>query len=106
VNRGDVRDLVHVSDVAAALLNAAVLDNPSPVLNVGSGVGRTTLEILDAVKAALGSEGSAESAPATRPPSRLILDPGRARVELGFHPRADFEVALVEEVNWLRARIE
>ncbi len=98
-----VRDLVHALDVAAALLNAAVVENPSPVLNVGSGVGRTTREILDAVSAAVAREARPEWGPATRPPSRLVLDAGLARAQLGFEPRRDFEVALAEEVSWIQA---
>ncbi len=90
-------------DVAAALLNAAVVENPSPVLNVGSGVGRTTREILDAVSAAVAREARPEWGPATRPPSRLVLDAGLARAQLGFEPRRDFEVALAEEVSWIQA---
>lgn len=102
----DVRDLVHVADVAAALLNAAVAEGASSVLNVGSGVGRTTLDVLDAVCAATGREASPAWAPATRPPSRIVLDSARARAELDFEPRRDFEAALVEEVTWLEAIIE
>jgi nucleoside-diphosphate-sugar epimerase len=101
----DVRDLVHVVDVAAALLNAAVAD-ASPVVNVGSGAGMTTLEVLNAVCAASGRRTSPEWAPATRPPSRIVLDSRRARAELGFDPRPDFDGALAEEVRWLEAIIE
>ena len=103
---GDVRDLVHVVDVAAALLNAAVIEGLSPVLNVGSGVGRTTLEVLDAVCAAVGRKASPAWEPETRPPSRIVLDSARAGAELGFEPTPDFEAALAEEVSWLEAIIE
>jgi nucleoside-diphosphate-sugar epimerase len=102
----DVRDLVHVGDVAAALLNAAVADEPPLLLNVGSGVGRTTLEILDAVRVAVGRDVPPERVPATRPTSRLVLDSSRARAELSFAPRPDFDAALAEEVSWLAAIIE
>jgi UDP-glucose 4-epimerase len=96
----DLRDYVHVVDVAAALLNAIVAE-PAGVLNVGSGTGRTTLEILEAVCRACGREPDAEHVPATRPSSRLVLDSARARDALGFLPTADFDAALAEEVRWL-----
>jgi nucleoside-diphosphate-sugar epimerase len=102
----DVRDLVHVVDVAAALLNAAVADTPAAVLNIGSGVGMTTREVLDAVCASAGRHTTPEWAPATRPASRLVLDSSRARAALGFDPRRDFDAALAEEVRWLEAIIQ
>ena len=101
----DVRDYVHVVDVAAAIVNAAFA-NPGPsrrarTLNIGSGVGRTTLEVLELVRRTLAASASPRFVPATRPPSRLVLDCTSARAELGFRPRQDFAAALEEEVSWL-----
>jgi UDP-glucose 4-epimerase len=101
----DVRDYIHVDDVAAATLNAAVGPCDARVVNIGSGVGRTTLDVLRAVAAALGVEPLARYELSRRPPSRLVLDPGRARRALGFEPRRDFERAVRDEALWLRARL-
>lgn len=102
----DVRDYVHVVDVAGALLAAAARPTRQRVLNVGSGTGRSTTEILRDVCAALGAPADAEHAPATRPPSRLVVDPGRVAEAYGFVPRPDFSAALDEEVNWLVSHLE
>jgi UDP-glucose 4-epimerase len=97
----DARDYVHVSDVAAALLNAAISPT-SDVLNVGSGVARSTLEILEAVQR-MTKRVVPSFEPSARPPSRLALRWERAHQELGFTPRSDFEEALAEEIDWLLA---
>jgi UDP-glucose 4-epimerase len=101
----DVRDYVHVDDVAAASLNAAVGPCDAGVVNIGSGVGRTTLDVLRAVAAALGAEPLARYEPSRRPPSRLVLDPRRACRALGFEPRREFERAVRDEALWLRERL-
>jgi nucleoside-diphosphate-sugar epimerase len=100
----DVRDYVHVSDVAAATLNAALADDPPPVVNVGSGVGRTTLEVLQEVARAVGAAPLVRHEPSTRLPSRLVLDVGLARRALGVEPRLDFAALVAGEAGWLRRR--
>jgi nucleoside-diphosphate-sugar epimerase len=98
----DVRDYVHVRDVAAAALNAAVgpadLD---PAVNIGTGLGRTTLEVLAAVAETMGVDSVAVHEPTDRPPSRLVLEVGRARASLDLDPAADFASSLAEEADWL-----
>ena len=98
----DVRDYVHVGDVAAAIAAAGGAPSvPATVINVGSGVGRTTLEVLRSVAAVLGVEPKPRFVASARHPSRLVLDVLQATRLLGFQPRQDFEEALREEVRWL-----
>ena len=99
---GDVHDYVHVDDVAAAFLNAAGSSLDSAVLNIGSGIGRTTLEVLKTVASALGVEPHVRYEPSPRAPAQLVLDPAAARLVLGFEPRRDFEAVVREEAEWLR----
>ena len=75
----DVRDYVHVEDVAAAIVNACLRPTEVPAINVGSGVGRSTRDVLDAVARVMGTRAAADSGPSLRPRSRLILDCGLAR---------------------------
>ncbi len=102
----DVKDYVHVSDVAAAILSACLLPSPPATANVGSGVGRSTEEVLREVAAAMDLEPRFRREPSPRAASRLIVDPSLAVRELGFEPRRDFESALRDEVRWLRDRRE
>ena len=102
----DVRDYVHVGDVAAAIVNGCVReeDGPAEVLNVGSGRERTTLGMLDAVAAAMGqSRPQPVHRPRSGSPSRLVLDSGAARKALGLEPEDDLAGLLEDEVRWLRA---
>jgi nucleoside-diphosphate-sugar epimerase len=102
----DVRDYVHVRDVAAAILNAAVGPRGDHgIANVGSGIGRTTLQVLQGVAAAMNVEPVARHEARSNPPSRLVLDAARARQALDFVARTDFTDALREEARWLRQRL-
>jgi UDP-glucose 4-epimerase len=101
----DVRDYVHVSDVAAAVVEACFGEAPEEVLNVGSGVGRRTADVLNAVAAAMDVEPAVRFEPQSRARSRLVLDVSAAARALGVHPRDDFEAALAEEIEWLRAEL-
>ena len=100
----DVRDYVHVEDAAAAIVNACLHRTEEPTINVGSGVGRSTRDVLDAVAHVMGAGAAPGSGHTGQPRSRLVLDPGLARRELEFRPRRDFEAALMDEVRWLEAR--
>jgi UDP-glucose 4-epimerase len=100
----DVRDYVHVSDVAATAIAAALAPSPSRVVNVGSGVGRTTAEILTATAAAVGVAPVVQHE-RPRPPSRLVLDVGLARRTLGLSPRMDLVRELRAEAAWLREHL-
>ena len=103
----DVRDYVHVGDVAGAIVNACRPgegEAAEQVLNVGSGVGRSTEEILEAVAGAVGAEPRARFVPSPRPPTRLVVRTERAARSLGMGSPAEFETTLDEEVGWLRSR--
>jgi UDP-glucose 4-epimerase len=100
----DIHDFVHVADVAAALVNAAAgaaAGDGVGVVNVGSGRGRTTLEALEAVQAALETSCEPVHVPSPRPRARLVLDIARGRERLGLEPRRDFRAAVAAEARWL-----
>lgn len=101
---GLVRDYLHASDVAAALV--ALLDAPTtgPV-NVASGTGVT----LGALATQLGEAAGKPELVVVRdrapePPERLVADVGRLREELGFSPSTSLAAGLLEVVESARAR--
>lgn len=101
----DVRDYIHVGDVAAAVVNACVRKEGAPgeVLNVGSGAGRTTLEVLAEVAAAMGTGPVVpEHRPRDGAPCRLVLDNRSARAVLGLDPDLDFAPLLADQAQWLK----
>jgi UDP-glucose 4-epimerase len=97
---GQTRDFVHVSDVVRAVL--AAVDHPGGVLNVGSGV-ETSVAVLFAVCARI---AGAEVDPVYAPERagdirRSVVDPGRAKAELGWQPELALEDGLRETWAWL-----
>ena len=48
--RGTVRDYVHVRDVASAMVAALQQGINGDVYNIGSGVGRSNLDVLDLIR--------------------------------------------------------
>jgi UDP-glucose 4-epimerase len=86
-----VRDFTHVSDLADAHLLALehlLSGGSSLLLNVGTGMGYSVQEVVDATARALGSEINVRPS-SRRPgdPARLVADASRARRLLGWHPR-------------------
>jgi UDP-glucose 4-epimerase len=106
----DVRDYVHVRDVGVALLQATLVEREQiqdcgGIFNVGSGIGRSTRDVLATVASVMGTQPRAEQISSTRTPSHLVLDPSRAKRVLGFRADQDFETGVREEVEWLRRRL-
>jgi nucleoside-diphosphate-sugar epimerase len=95
---GDVRDYAFVDDVARAIVRCALdplaFAAAGPLVNLGSGTGRTTLDVLHAVGDALGVDPAPVHVPSERQPSRLVVDASRARRVLGFANRTSFEDGL------------
>jgi UDP-glucose 4-epimerase len=97
------RDYVFVGDVVDATL--AALDHPGGVLNVGTGVETSVLELYEAISRVSGIEREAELAPARLGElQRSVLDPGRAERELGWRPRHSLDDGLRATWEWMSAR--
>jgi UDP-glucose 4-epimerase len=102
----DVKDYVHVDDVAKAIVEASFSPNVPRLMNIGSGIGRSTREILAMVAKAMGREETeARYVPSPRSPSRLVLDVELARESLPLPPTRPMPEALLEQVEWLRRRL-
>jgi len=83
------RDVTDVRQVAAALVALARLGAPGPV-NIGTGVGHSLAELLDAVERTLGSRPRVEMLPAKREEvAATLADTSRLRSLIGWAPRTD-----------------
>jgi UDP-glucose 4-epimerase len=85
-----IRDYIHVEDLANAhvlALDYLERDQPSTIVNLGTGTGSTVLEVVAAAEAASGSEVPWEMA-GRRPgdPACVVADNSRAAALLGWHP--------------------
>jgi UDP-glucose 4-epimerase len=105
----DVRDYAFVDDVARMLVRCALqpfaFSAMAPVVNVGSGVGRTTLEVLETVARTMGVEAVPRHVPSPRPPSRLVLDVTRACCTLGCERLLPFDEAIGIEAAAMSAKV-
>jgi UDP-glucose 4-epimerase len=101
-----IRDYIHVSDLASAHLKALdALEDGRPVgcVNLGSGVGYSVREVLDATASVVGAPVP-HVVGARRPgdPAILLADPSRAATVLAWRASRSALPVLIEDA--LRAR--
>ena len=104
-----VRDMNFVSDTVAGFLGLAAAEGvDGETFNVGSGIGRSIGEILDAVQRVAGSAKPViVQEERIRPPhsevERLVCDFTRARDAFGYQPKVEFEEGLEAVRDYLLA---
>ncbi|MEB3327601.1 MAG: NAD-dependent epimerase/dehydratase family protein [Candidatus Sericytochromatia bacterium] len=100
------KDFIHVEDVARAHMLAA-RPGVSGTWNVASGVGTSINALYQAIAGQLGASvrpGRAARRPGDVRASLLAVD--RIRQDLGWTPRIDLEVGLIDTLAWCRATHE
>lgn len=105
------RDYVHVSDVADATFRAATtkLERPRQVddrsFNVGTGEGKSVLEVAHTLLAAAGARAPLEFAPKRAgEQAHSFIAPDKARAVLGWSPRVSLAEGLADTYAWFAAR--
>lgn len=98
------RDFVHVSDVAAAFV--AALDTPEPVnsiINVGSGVATSVLEVAASLSRAFGAEPDIKITGEYRLGDirHNKADVTRLKKMLGLTPQVDLDTGLKRFADWV-----
>ncbi|MCW3018791.1 MAG: NAD-dependent epimerase/dehydratase [Solirubrobacterales bacterium] len=97
-----VRDFMHVEDVAGALV--ALLDSPVVgAVNIASGVGVTVGEVLDQLVHLIGRPELVRrggSLARDAGPPLLLADVARLRDEVGFRPSWTLSAGLAASVQW------
>ena len=102
-----LRDYIHVSDLAAAHVAALGVELPAgafEAVNVGTGQGRSVMEVVEAVGKAVGRAVPHSVGPRRDgdPPS-LVADPSRARERLGWNARhSSLDEIVVDALRWER----
>jgi dTDP-L-rhamnose 4-epimerase len=104
-----MRDFVHVSDIARACRLALEADGaPGQVLNIGSGRQYTVLEIAHAMAGALGRENVEPEVTGNYRVGDIrhcFADITLARSVLGFEPQMPFEQGLMQLASWLEGQV-
>jgi UDP-glucose 4-epimerase len=97
------RDYVYVGDVVDATLAAAA--HRGGVLNVGTGVETSVLDLYERIQRATGLEREPEFAdPRPGELQRSVLDGSRARTELGWEPQQSLDDGLAATWAWISAQ--
>jgi len=99
-----LRDYIHIVDLAQAHLLALEKDVAGP-FNLGTGVGNSVLEVIEACREITGHPIPAQVAP-RRPgdPARLVASAEKAKKSLGWQPRfTDIKNIVSDAWNWHRA---
>ncbi|HPC67004.1 MAG TPA: GDP-mannose 4,6-dehydratase, partial [Syntrophorhabdaceae bacterium] len=106
--QGMIRDYCYVKDIAMANLLATEKDTVG-IFNIGTGKGTTTLELYRLVLKTLRSKG-VDIPQAFDEPKRDMarpgdikvstLNPGKAKIELGWEAGYTVEMGLSETVDW------
>lgn len=102
-----IRDYIHVEDLATAHLAALEKLQPGKVLevNLGTGVGNSVLEVIDACRSASGHPIPVIMSP-RRPgdPAKLVAECSLAKTLLGWEPRYKRIEDIVQTAwNWHRS---
>ncbi len=100
-----VRDYIHVTDLAQAHILAVEYlrkGNDSSIFNLGSGVGFTVKEVIDAARKVTGHPIQAEVHPRRAgDPARLVASSEKAKSILGWKPEyTDLEIIIGSAWNW------
>lgn len=102
-----LRDYVHVTDLAAAhvaALEVELAEGAFDAVNIGTGEGRSVLQVIEAVGRAAGTPVPYTPGPrrAGDPPS-LVANPGRAKALLGWTPsHSSLEEIVADALRWER----
>ena len=101
-----VRDYIHVGDLAAAHIAALRRERQGEfrAYNVGTGQGRSVLQVIEAVGRAVGRPLEHALGPRrTGDPASIVADPTLARAELGWAPRhSSLDQIVATALAWRR----
>jgi dTDP-glucose 4,6-dehydratase len=105
-----IRDWLHVEDNCRAILEVLEKGRVGRIYNIGTGVERTNLDVVEAICTAIAQRldmdltelrGRIRSV-ADRPghDRRYAIDTGRVRSEIGWQPRMEFDRGIKQTVDW------
>lgn len=99
-----IRDYIHVNDLADAHIKAIeylAKDNPSEIVNLGTGVGYSVYEIIEKAKEIIQKDIKYKVV-GRRPgdPAILVADNLKAKKLFNWYPKYDLEMILRTAYNW------
>ncbi len=107
--QGVVRDYIYVTDLAAGVSSALDLGTAGEIYNVGSGVGRSNLEVVESMTSLMREMGY--TIRIEYAPERVfdvqanVLDSSKLRQHTGWELQLGFEEGLLRTRDWLSGLI-
>ena len=104
----NIREWIHVSDSARAIIDAAFKGNQGEIYNISSADFRNNLEVTKQILSILNfPESKIEFVP-DRPGHdfRYAIDSSKIRRELSWSPVIDFEAGIHTTVNWYKENLD
>ncbi len=104
-----VRDFVHVRDVADANTAALEADIDGEILNIGSGVGTSVNEVFEILKNEMKMDMQPQYGPKNQDePEDSVADISLAKQRIGYEPKRSLQTHIRDVVEWLerKRRIE
>lgn len=104
--RGTIRDYVYVTDIAAGIVSALESGHLSETYNIGSGVGRSNMDVVEAMAPLLSEPGC--EIRVEHLPDRVfdvhanVLDSTKLNLHTGWTPKIEFQDGLLKTRDWLR----
>lgn len=105
-----IRDWLHVEDNCRAILRVLEKGRVGGIYNIGTSVERTNLDVVEAICTAIAQRMDMDLTElrerirfvVDRPghDRRYAIDTGRARSEIGWHPRMEFDRGIKQTVEW------
>jgi len=106
---GSIRDYVYVTDIAAGIVSVLESGHLSETYNIGSGVGRSNMDVVQAISLLVVDRGA--EALVKHLPERVfdvktnILDSTKLSLHTGWKPKIEFNDGLVKTRDWLRSYV-
>lgn len=103
---GSVRDYIHAADLAEGIISALEQGAAGLTYNLGSGVGRNNLQVVEAIRPLLRDIGC--EVHTVHEPARVfdvhenVLDSSSLRIKTGWTQKIGFEEGLLRTRDWLR----
>jgi len=104
--RGTIRDYIYVSDLAAGIVCALEHGHLSETYNIGSGVGRSNMDVVEAMFPLM--NGICSEIRTEHLPERVfdvhanVLNSTKLYQHTGWKPKVEFQDGLIRTCDWLR----
>jgi len=101
-----IRDFIYIDDVVDALIASEQTSEPFTLLNIGSGQGKSLLEVLAVIERELGDKIAVSFQPSRAcDVPEVVLDIQKAKSVLGWQPKHSFEEGMKKLIAHMKSQV-